>query len=47
LKFRNDGVDLENMLKEINEESSSINQTPGEITLDQEPLEQMKAPKYL
>ena len=46
-KFRNDCVKLENMLKEIVEESSSTNQTTVEITLDPETLEQMKALGYL
>ena len=46
-KFRNDCSDLEKMLKEIIEESSSTNQTTGEITLDPETLEQMKALGYL
>jgi arylsulfatase A-like enzyme len=46
-KYRNDCVDLENMLKEIIEESSSTNQTTVEITLDPETLEQMKALGYL
>ena len=46
-KFRNDCVDLENMLKEIIEESASTYKETGEITLDPETLEQMKALGYL
>ena len=39
--------DLENMLKEIIEESASTYKETGEITLDPETLEQMKALGYL
>jgi arylsulfatase A-like enzyme len=47
LKFRDDCVALENMLKEIIEESSSTYKETGEITIDPETLEQMKALGYL
>jgi hypothetical protein len=46
-KFSEHGVHLEKKLKEILAESSSADQTTGEVTLDRETLEQMQALGYL
>jgi hypothetical protein len=47
LKFQEHSANLEKMLKQILAESSSTNRTTGEVTLDKETLEQMKALGYL
>ena len=47
LKFKEHSANLEKMLKQILTESSSTNRTTGEVTLDKETLEQMKALGYL
>jgi len=47
LQFSEHGVDLEKKLKEILMESSSADQTTGEVALDRETLEQMQALGYL
>jgi arylsulfatase A-like enzyme len=47
LKYNEHATKLETMLKQILTESSSTNRTTGEVTLDKETLEQMKALGYL
>jgi len=47
LKFQEHSANLEKMLKQILTESSRTNRTTGEVTLDKETLEQMKALGYL
>ena len=47
LKFKEHSANLEKMLKQILTESSSTNRTTGEVILDKETLEQMKALGYL